>query len=199
METENSRLPTPDQEKKSEMSTLLKGANVKSIKLNDIDRKTELLASKRETTELISNFSVASLLAGTKTSSPRPTLWTPTDFYANALQDPSNVLSGHDSNLSPSLKPYDCGDTLMPINGSDLYLMDRILDARPRSHAPHSRFLSPHHSRLPQQIQPVWTAAGPHVVSQRPLVQGSPATGSQWAAAISLQAAGARGSEGTSP
>ncbi|XP_015923267.1 uncharacterized protein [Parasteatoda tepidariorum] len=137
--------------------------------LKNVDTKSEILMgpTKRETSELISNFSVASLLSDSKTNSPRPTLWSPTEFYLGHT-------TGHDANFRPKLKTAD------DISGPEFFLMDRILDDR--------RFMTPHHSRLPQPN--VWSS---HLTTgQRALVQP------QWNSAIALQAANGQGADGSS-
>ncbi|GBL72368.1 Homeobox protein MSX-2 [Araneus ventricosus] len=187
---ESSRSSTPSDDSKSEMPKLLKAVNLKTPQLKG--SKTDIPESgKRETPELISNFSVASLLAGTKSNSPKPTLWSPTDLYIGSLSDPSHFQSHPETNL----KSQDGCETMMPvsISGSELYLMDRILDV----HASHPGYLNPHHSRLPHPMSGVWTTRT-HVAGQRTL--GPPSgTPNQWAAAMSLQAGNAQGSEGASP
>ncbi|GFR17372.1 homeobox protein MSX-1 [Trichonephila clavata] len=188
---ESSRSSTPSDDSKSEMPKLLKAVNLKTPQLKG--SKTDILESgKRETPELISNFSVASLLAGTKSNSPRPTLWSPTDLYIGSLPDSAHFPPHPESNL----KSQDGCETMMPvsISGSELYLMDRILDVHPT----HPSFLNPHHSRIPHPMSSVWTART-HVAGQRTL--GPPSnTQNQWAAAaMSLQAGSAQGSEGASP
>lgn len=179
---ESSRSPSPCSEDKTseEISTkLLKAVNLKTSK----DPKSDLPPpeiNKRQTPELISNFSVASLLAGTKSNSPRPTLWSPSDFY---IHDPSpHYQSRLESNLSPGMKsPDSC------ISGPELYLMDRILDA----HVSHPGYL-PHHARIPHPIPGVWSSNRAHVTGQRTLGP-PPSAASQWAAAISLQAGNNQG------
>ncbi|KAG8184481.1 hypothetical protein JTE90_002328 [Oedothorax gibbosus] len=167
---DSSRSPSPCSEDKTseEISTkLLRAVHLKHPK-TDLPT-TE--SSKRQTPELISTFSVASLLAGTKSHSPRPTLWSPSDFY---MPDPHHRL---ESSLSPGLKSP---DICVPV--SEMYLMDRILDGS------HPGYLGPHHARIPHPLPGVWASGRAHLAGQRPM--GPPPTSAgQWAAAISLQAA----------
>ncbi|GIX68404.1 homeobox protein MSX-2 [Caerostris darwini] len=182
---ESSRSSTPSEDSKSEMPKLLKAVNLKTPQLKG--SKTDLPDSgKRETPELISNFSVASLLAGKKSNSPRPTLWSPTDLYIGSLPDPAHYPHHPESGL----KSQDGCEAMMPvsISGSELYLMDRILDV----HASHPGFLNPHHARVPHPMSGIWTTR-PHVPGQRTLGPPSGAPNQWAAAAMSLQAGNAQG------
>lgn len=147
-----SRSPSPMSDNSPESPQTLSNSDLKDP-LKEIDSKSE--SKKHETSELISNFSVASLLADTKSSSPKQIFWKTSDWF---LTNSSNL--SHDS---PSLKMNDIDDQL-PINETDIFLVDRTS----RSQMPQR----PPHPRIPSGI---WTVAG-----QRPLLHGT-----QWP--LSLQ------------
>lgn len=147
-----SRSPSPMSDNSSERSQTLSNSDLKEH-LKETECKTE--SKKHETPELISNFSVASLLADRKSSSPKPMFWKASDWF---LTDASNL-----SHESPTLKMNDIDDQL-PINETDIFLVDRAS----RSQLPQR----PSHPRISSGI---WTVAG-----QRPLLHGT-----QWP--LSLQ------------
>lgn len=140
-----SRSPSPASDNSSEKSHISTSSELKSH-FKEKERKTD--SKKHETPELISNFSVASLLADTKITSPKPTFWKATDWF---LSDSSSL--SHDS---PTLKANDIEDHV-PLSETDIFLVDRA-----------SRSQLPQRSSHPSIPTTIWTMTG-----QRPLLQGA--------------------------
>lgn len=144
METHTkSRSPSPLSDVSSERTQIVSNTDLKS-QIKEVETKSE--AKKHETPELVSNFSVASLLADTKISSPKPSFWKASDWF---LTDPSSYVRD-----SPTLKVND--EDHVALSETDIFLVERA-----RSHLPQR----PPHPRIPSAI---WTMAG-----QRPLIQGT--------------------------